>query len=134
LLLSTSALAPFLLLRTHQSTKYTLFILERLEHISKRLPNVVSSVIVVTSNLFFIPVVKILATLISIFSNIPEHILAIPYNFYKYVFTVDFLRSPQVISEEDQIYDLDNYPMLLPDFNNVYDIPKLIITQATEKT
>jgi hypothetical protein len=130
-----SALAPFLLLRTHRSTKYTLFILERLEHISMRhIPDDVVGIIVVIVNFFFIPFIKILATLRSLFSHLPEHILAISYNFYKYVFTVNLLQSPQAVPEADQIYDLHQYPTLLPEFNNAYDVPKYLLHMATEET
>ena len=117
-------------------TKYTLVILERLEeHVSKfRLPKAVISFLLGLLNILFILIIKILATLASFFSHLPELILVIPYNFYKYVFTVDLFLSPQVVPEADQIYDLDKYPTILSEFNNVYDIPKFLITSATETT
>ena len=119
-----SALSPFLLLRTQQSTKLTL---DSLSRISQKLPEAVVE-------LFFVPIIKLVCMIVSVFSHPVDHVLSIPHNFYKYVFTVDFLRSPQVIPEADQIADGIHNVVFVNEVNEIYNIPKLLLEIAKEHT
>jgi hypothetical protein len=60
------------------------------------------------------------------FRHISEHLSAIPRNFYKYVFTVDFMRSPQAIPAADEI--AKDRDVFLEDVNSLYNIPKTAMT------
>jgi hypothetical protein len=85
-----SALAPFLLLRTRLSTRYTIRVINILEERN-------------FGFLFLIPLIKIIS-FIRVFLRYPLlSIQVIPGNFYRYTATIDFFVAPQVIPGAEEI-------------------------------
>jgi hypothetical protein len=109
-----SAIAPFLLLRTRLSTEY---IVSTIEKIEDKTP--------LWAILLLLPV-KIFCSIKS-FLNYPlQSISVIPVNFYKYVFAVDLVASPQSIPGADEIDSrLESWvktPGFIYQINNTYNI------------
>jgi hypothetical protein len=93
-----SALAPFLLLRTRLSTWYTIRVYDimRRKLIKDTLWNTIFAY-------YLIPIIKALCLIKVVLKYPSDTISNIPNNFYKNVFVIDFLTSPQVISGADEI-------------------------------
>jgi hypothetical protein len=94
-----SALAPFLLLRTRLSTRYTLHVLEL---IAERVYERVSAPIGRNMILFFaLPVVKVFCSIKTFLRHPLRSISHIATNFYENVFVIDLHIPPHVVSGID---------------------------------
>jgi hypothetical protein len=111
-----SALAPFVLLRTPLSTRYTMYRLNTVEE-KWRQGNA-------SLDIWFwiLPLIKILCSIRVLIRQPLASISNIPSNFYKHILVLDFFVPPQIVPGSEEISDRQSSTL---SSSNIYQLPRI---------
>jgi hypothetical protein len=110
-----SALAPFVLLRTPLSTRYTMYRLNTLEEKWRQGGTPLDMWF------WMLPIIKVLCSLRVVIRQPLASVSRIPNNFYKQIFLLDFCVPPQIVPGSEEISDRQSSTLYSL---NIYQLPK----------